>query len=295
MGRLSRWVGGVLFLWASAAHAYDSVEAYGDSLTAGFMSRTDVTHAPPLPEMSGIISDLAMFFMTKDRTYLAKHHAPELAWPALLATELGGNNPLPLDNHAVSGARSWNLLDEVKSHPQRGVTTRAFFFIGHNDLCNSTDSPQALADSFKQEVGSAVEEWDRNHKDSVAYLVPVGKIGEVYKILNGYVWHKGSQKNYSCVDSWTKLFPYCVSHYAKFKAGILDTYLNPRRDAMNTALEKLSEEWTLKSSSNQFHYLANAQDIQYAPEFFAVDCFHLSPTGQKAVAERVIDLIEPLE
>lgn len=293
MGRLSVWV--ALVLGISQSHAYDKIETYGDSLTAGFMSSTDVTNAPPLVEMSGIVSDLAMFFVTKDVAYLRDHHAPELAWPSLLAKKLGGNTPLPLENQAVSGARAWSLVNQVRARPAGNAPSRAFFFIGHNDLCNNNDTPQTVADVFKGEVNAALEEWNKTHSGSIAYIVPVGQIAEVYKVLNGYVWRKGGSKDYSCVDSWTKLFPYCVSHFQKHKAGTLDAYLKPRRDGMNRVLGELAQEWTQRATGNRFEYLEDAHAMQYVPEFFAVDCFHLSPRGQQTVADRVEELLEQVE
>lgn len=276
---------------APSLFAQQVLEAYGDSITAGFMSRTDVTHAPPLKEMGSIISDLAMFIMTKDPAHVAKHHAPELAWPTLLAKRLDPTGPMKLNNQAISGAHGFEILGQVKNVKATAEVTKAFFFIGHNDLCNNVDSPENIGAAFKDEVGRAIEEWDRRHKDSVAYLIPVGQIHRVYQTLFNYVWHRGPQNNYSCVDSWTKFFPYCPSHYKKAKAGTFEAYMGPRLDAMNDGLDELASELSKKSASNRFHYLKDAHDVSYDPDLFAVDCFHLSAKGQKTIADRLEQMI----
>ncbi len=272
---------------APSLSAQQILEAYGDSITAGFMSRTNVTHAPPLKEMGELISDLAMFLMTKDRSYIAKHHAPELAWPALLGQRLDAMGAMRVANQAVSGAHSWDMLGQVRGLKMTAEPVRAFFFIGHNDICNNLSDPKDIGSAFSYEVGTALEEWDRRHTGSVAYLIPIGRIHKVYETLFNYVWHKGTQKDYSCVDSWTKFFPYCPSHYAKAKLGTLNAYMEPRLDAMNDGLDRLASEWSQKSTKNNFHYLKDAHDVSYDADLFAVDCFHLSATGQEAIADRL--------
>ncbi len=251
------------------------------------MSRTDVTHAPPLKEMGGIISDLAMFIMTKDRKHAAKHHAPELAWPTLLAKRLN----LKVNNQAVSGAHGFEMRAQVERVKKTSAPVKAFFFVGHNDLCNNLDDPKNIGAAFTEEVGDALAEWDRRHSGSVAYLIPVAKIHEVFRTLLTYVWHRGPQNNYSCADSWTKFFPYCPSHYGKAKVGALDAYMAPRLDAMNDGLDQLALEFTKQSPSNRFYYLKDAHDVSYDPDLFAVDCFHLSAKGQKTIADRLEQML----
>jgi hypothetical protein len=94
------------------------LEAYGDSLTAGFLSNTDLTAPPNLDGVSQIMSDLVMYKMTSNPKYLEPHQKPELAWPqvlaGLLANEMG---PLTVGNYAVSGAHTSDLLSQVQRAP----------------------------------------------------------------------------------------------------------------------------------------------------------------------------------
>lgn len=271
--------------------AQDAIETYGDSITAGFLTKTEVTNAPPLSEISLLVSDLAMFFMTKDTRFIVKHHAPDLAWPALLAKTLDPNGPLRVENQAVSGANTWELITQVRKQAGRSSASRAFFFIGHNDLCNNPDSPTAIASSFSGQVENALAEWSKTHRGATAYLVPISDIHRVYERLWGYVWHKGAEDSYTCTDSWTKLFPYCISHYKKAKLGQLETYMKPRLNEMNAALEKLADAWNRQNPANHYVYLKDAHNIPYEPEYFAVDCFHLSAAGQRTVATRIEEMV----
>lgn len=268
------------------------MEAYGDSLTAGFLTDTNVTKPPPLKDISSLISDLAMFLMTKNRSYMAKHHAPQLAWVSVLSKKLFPTGSIVLDNHAVSAARTFEILGQVQSHKDRGEPSTSFFFAGHNDLCNNTDLPSHIGYAYRLEIGRALAAWDAVHQNSTAYLVPVSDIHRVYAALTGYVWYRGTQSDYRCEDSWAKFFPYCPSHLAKFKLGQLESYMKPRLAAMNRALDDLTFEWNKKSRTNKFVYLKGAHDVAYEPAFFAVDCFHLSEIGQRKLAERADYLIQ---
>lgn len=277
--------------------ASEHIEVYGDSISAGFLSRTRVTAAPPLSEVGVTISNLAMYLMDREKNkhYVDKEHAPDLAWPALVAKEIDPAGPVKLYNNAVSSSRAWEMAGQVRSNKAPAGKTRAFFFIGHNDLCNNLDTPKNIAAAFGNEMDDALRLWDAAHSDSVAYLVPVADIHRVYKALDGFIWHRGTKKNYTCMDSWTKFFPYCASHYAKFKVGALDTYMVPRLDAMNDMLDARALAWSKKSTKNRFVYLKNAHDTPYLKEFFAVDCFHMSPEGQRQIADRVLEMLRKFE
>ena len=273
-------------LLASTGLAQDiTIETYGDSLTAGFLSGTNVTAAPPLDVLSKIWSDLVMFKMSGDRKYLAPHHRADLAWPAQLAKswKTGGIN-VSVKNYAVSEDRTKDLLQQLKgARPTEHAAS--FFFIGHNDLCDNNDSPEAIGAQFAKEYGAALKAWDEKNHGATAYLVPVGDIYRVYKLLEGVVWHNRSGRSYRCDDSWTKFFPYCTSYYKMLKAGTLEETLAPRINAMNAALENLAKDWTKNSKRNRFKSITNMQAKPYEKDYFAVDCFHLSDVGQAAIAE----------
>jgi hypothetical protein len=139
------------------------------------------------------------------------------------------------------------------------------------------------------QVGNALDEWDRTHKSSTAYLIPVSDIHRVYDTLQGYVWYRGVKRDYRCEYSWANF--YCPSHLAKFKQGKLQSYMEPRLKAMNENLEELARYWEKKSKTNHYVYLDHTHEVTYKPEYFAIDCFHLSETGQQSMANRISALL----
>src|SRR5262249_25946305 len=110
----------------------------------------------------------------------------------------------------------------------------------------------------------------------------------VYEVLAGYVWHKDGSSTYSCEDSWSKLFPYCVSYYNMLKSNQLEGFLAPRIAAMNSALDKLASEWSQKSTRNHYISLPHVHDDPYEKNYFAVDCFHMSELGQQTLAHKIM-------
>lgn len=266
------------------------LETYGDSLTAGFLSHTDVTHPPPLRTVSSTLSDLAMFKVTNNRKYIEPHHAPTQAWPAVVARKLAEKGTkLLVDNRAVSGARLHEVMGQVGGVKEERQETIAFFFAGHNDLCDNEDDPEAIAAYFTARLRNIVDAWAVKHRNSTAYLLPVADIHRVYSTLNRLAWFKGSQHNYTCNDSWEKLFPYCLSNARRLKAGTLDAYLVPRIEAVNRAIRKAADELTKTVGSNRVRFLDLTQEMAkpFEPGFFAIDCYHLSAEGQRLVGEKV--------
>jgi lysophospholipase L1-like esterase len=264
------------------------LEAFGDSLTAGFLSGTTLTAAPPLPEISDIISDMALFKLIKNPAVLVKLHRPDLAWPQLLA-QLEGKRlsaRVSVDNQAVSGAHVANLVSQVSRVRVSNETTQAYFFIGHNDLCNNPKEVTSLVGELINHYRVGLEAWDKTHEGGTAYLIPVAAIQDVYEVLHGYKWYTGPKVNYTCEDSWDKLFPYCRSYHRLYKTGKLEEYLIPRVRGINQGLEKLAEEWDRRSlRKNHFRFLKDFDRLSFRPEFFAVDCYHISPAVQRAIAE----------
>jgi hypothetical protein len=277
-------------LWSICVNASTlHVEAFGDSLTAGFLSDTQVTSPPPLTEISNIITDMTTAFRLRNRSILGKYHAPTLAWPHQLVDELKKQNAdVQLYNYAVSGNRSYDLLNQVKKSTQVGKTI-AFFFIGHNDLCDEYDSVDSLKLNYKLGVIDALKEWARRHKNSTAFVIPVGKVDEVFKLLQGYKWKRGKNYDYTCEQNWDRYFPYCRSHYKKLQAGTLDKFLKDRIAAMNISLEDIVLERQKDDPKNTYTLLADTHNANYERDHFAVDCYHLSGDGQKSLADRVVE------
>jgi lysophospholipase L1-like esterase len=271
------------------------IEAFGDSLTAGFLSNTRVVQASPLFEVSRIVSDLAAYRFFHDTKFLKQHQDPTWAWPQRLAERIAPEGEkIEVRNYAVSGAFTRDLLTQVSNAPKAVQGTWSFFLIGHNDLCGNHATPDSIAETFKSLYRKALAAWDQNHQGAVGFLVPVGAIYRVYQALDGYVWHQSSKGALSCRDSWRPYFPYCPS-YAHLQANHqLEAFLAPKIEAMNHALGDLVDEWNKKSSRNRFLYLSGVHDKSYEPKYFAVDCFHLSPEGQEELSKSVQETIERL-
>jgi lysophospholipase L1-like esterase len=278
--------------WGAVLSATPAViESYGDSLTVGFLSNTDVTSHPPLSLIGQIYTDIAKWKIEQDPKYIAPYTKPENSWPVQLANQMAGAGPAPVVyNRAVSGSRSADLLKQVQSLTAPDGSAIAFFFMGHNDLCTpSTDTVDGIANNFQANYDRAIAEWDARHHDTTAYIIPVGDIHRVFAQLDGYVWHRGFEdSDLSCYDSWTRLFPYCPRYAHMQEKGKLEGYLKPRLDAMNARLATQVIEWNRKSvSGNRFVYLDGIQNQDYQTAYFAVDCFHLSSQGQRALSEAI--------
>ncbi len=266
------------------------IETYGDSITAGLLSYTNITQKNELSEVSRILSDFAMFKLTKNRDFLIKHEKTEIAWPTLLANHLKTDLvDYEIRNYALSGARSDSMLEEVKKAALPKDEVIAFFFIGHNDLCHNKGSEEDLARDFSRNLKEALIEWDQKHFGARAYLISLAEIQHLYSTLSGVTWYEGSKGKYKCEDNWENLFPYCPSFFKKYKQGTLDEYIQPRLRAVNSELDKLSEEFKSSSRRNQYFRLGMAEGSTFRKEYFAIDCYHLSQEGQQFVADQIFD------
>lgn len=279
------WVG-LLGSLSSVHAAQVRIETYGDSISAGFMAGMSVTAPPPLKTISKAISDMAMFLITDKPDYIQNLHAPQAAWPAQLVGILKQSGvDAVLQNHAISGTESWALSGQVVDGA--GAKTDAYFFVGPNDFCENGDSADALAKKYEQNVDSTLAKWDASHDQSQAFLVPVPRVDQVYATLKGFVWYRGAKSAYKCEDSWRKFFPYCPSYNKMLKEGTLEAHIKPRVEAMNVALDRLALKWGKASQKNTFRYLPHVHDVSFRPEYFSVDCYHLSPFGQSEMAKAI--------
>lgn len=276
-------------LWSVSSNAEAlQIEAYGDSLTAGFLSGTQVTSPPPLQDISDILTDMATSFRLKDRSGLARHHYPKLAWPQQVVNDLRAKGvDAQLRNYAVSGSRSYDLLAQIKKNTQSGKTV-AFFFIGHNDLCDQYNSTSDMTFNYKLGVKDALKEWARRHKNSEAFILPVGKVDEVFSLLAGYKWKRGKNHDFTCDQNWERNFPYCRAHFKKYKAGTLDAFLKERIRGLNDTLRDIVDELAKEDTKNSYVLLKDTHGVSYGKEHFAIDCYHLSSEGQESLAGRVL-------
>lgn len=290
----SKWfsllfVGVTLAATSFSAEPTVYMEAYGDSLTAGFLCGSRLTDKQDLKSVSDIVSDMAMFLITQNTKYLTSHHRQDLAWPARYAKRLSDRGKrVALRNMAVSGARTWELTKQVQRASQLGKPSRAFFFIGHNDLCHSKQTPNQIAAQYVAQYTRAIREWDSKHQDSTAYFIPILRMDRIYSSLKDYVWYEGPRVKYSCTDSWEKLFPYCPSFSQLAKKGDLEKIIVPKIRAMNAALQKKAHDWEKDSKNNNaYKFLDVPETKNVGPDFFAVDCYHLSHVGQETVSVEI--------
>ncbi len=271
---------------ALAAPGY-RMEAYGDSLTAGFLSDMNVTEPPALSVISKVMSDLAMFHVTVGHSFLMPHENRNLAWPNQVAEMLRRDgSQVELQNHAVTASLVSDLTTQLV---HGGTDVRAFFFSGHNDLCADQGPVETLVQNFTKSLDATLSQWDATHRNSRAHLIPVSRIDKVYSALKGYVWHHGTVSQYRCEDSWTKFFPYCVSFSRMEKKGTLQEFIQSRTEAMDAAMVSLVDKWNRTSKSNVFEWLPGVPGVEFVPEYFSVDCYHLGPAGQAQFAKSVFN------
>lgn len=285
----------VSLLWGSLAFSQSvTLEAYGDSLTAGFLADTSLINPPPLEKLSKMLEELAFAFIQKDRSAMKKFESNENAWPHYLSESLKreGIDVAEVANLAVSGSKSAEIIHQVKQRGKSSAPSWAFFFVGHNDLCHVMGDEAAVADQFRNHLNESLAEWEKNHEGSTAYLIPAGPIYKLYPVLDNYEWFQSEQKTFKCQDAWTKYFPYCVHFYQRYKRGDLESYLKPRTEAVNAVVIDLVKEWDKKSAGrNRYKYIADPWPMPLEPKLFAMDCYHQADPGQRIFADNVLSSI----
>ena len=278
----------LLVAQSSAGSQSIRLEAYGDSLTAGFVSQTNVTNVPSIKPISVMLSKMMMFHLSNDLKYVAPYSRKDLSWFHHVATEVAKNYEIAgFLNFAVPKHHSYHLPGQVSRAGATKDRTIAFFFVGHNDLLQNYNEPSDIAKEFMANISAAAKKWDSLHEGSTLYLLPVGSIHQVFKILSGYVWYETDQGQYQCEDSWQKLFVYARWYHELYKQGRLESVLEPRIAAMNQSLRSYPHQWESKRQ-NEVVYVPQMENITYLPEYFAVDCFHLSAKGQHEMGELLL-------
>lgn len=270
------------------------IETYGDSLTAGFLANTSLNQPPEISKLSELLQELAFGFIQKNRELLKKFEANDKSWPHFLSKELElrGKPISAVLNHAVSGSKSAGVLSQIQMGVADSQPTWAFLFIGHNDLCHVKGDEASLVGQFDSHVMGALTEWEKNHQNSIMFLIPPSPIYQLYPVLENYVWFQSEEKTFRCQDAWTKYFPYCVSFYQRYTRGELEAYLKPRGDSLNQALNGMARSWNQKSvNGNRYFYLDAQWPLPLKPEYFALDCYHIAEEGQRIFARNILEAI----
>ncbi len=264
------------------------METFGDSVTAGTLSKTAVTETT-YKSIQAIRSDLAKYVMLGKESYLTKYGSHENAWPAKLQQLIGVGNVNELHNYAVPRAVTADLLKHVKGASKTTHETMAFFFMGHNDICDSGLTPEQQAEKFVREYKTALLEWDKSRENSVAYIMDVGELHEMISTLNGYVWQKDTDKSYTCNDTWENFIPFCPAYSKLAKANKINEVVGKQIAAMNGSIDALIQDLNKSGVKNTFKHVKFWDTFH--PEYSASDCFHLSQKGQQSLAEHVYKAI----
>ena len=270
------------------------LEAFGDSLTAGFLADTSLIHPKPFSDLGPLLQELAFGFIQKDREVLKKYEANHKAWPHFLSELLRarGIELTEVANLAISGSRSSAVDEQVKRRGKILEPSWSFFFIGHNDLCHVKGEEEKLVGQYQINLEKALREWDKNHTQSVAFLIPTGPIHQLYPVLEDTPWISSSSKVFYCQDAWMKYFPYCPSFYIRYKRGELENYLKPRGEAMNRSLEKIADSVNKESlNANRYVFLESGWPLPLQREYFALDCYHIAEAGQQKFAQNVYNAL----
>lgn len=293
---MTPWLRGFLFVGTStlcslafsAVPAPEVIETYGDSVSAGFLSYTSHAAEHSLAEVSRIWTGIATYKANNDVKKWEALHSPDLAWPNQLKVAWGAAHVL---NRAVTQAVAGDILKQVEKAPKikSDASVAGFIFIGHNDICNSQDSVEEFEKKYYEEIQTAMRAWDARHTKGTLYLLPTGDMSRIYKTLENRVWYKNEKVTWTCNDSWERVFPFCLENNKRRKDGTLNEYLDSRVAAVKRALGRLADEGNKDTKAgNQFKYLPDVLSQEYKPEYFAVDCYHLSGVGQKAMADDVL-------
>ncbi len=272
------------------------LEAYGDSLTAAFLGgEKNLENPPNLKEVSGTLSDLAMFLLTKEPKYKDPYEFRTTGWPSRLAAKLAAQTGLAFEarNYGQISAETFELPLQLKQLPNgTSKRTMAFVFIGHNDFVHKDLTVDELATKHKKALHDFFTEWDKRHWFSTMFIIPIGDVYKVYHRLNNFVWHKNEKVTYTCNDSWNKFFPYARVYYDLFQLGTINEYFLPRIDAFHRAEREIARQWNWTSWTNNYYYYEPKGAFPYEPRNFAVDCFHLASNGQEEIARATFEAIQ---
>jgi lysophospholipase L1-like esterase len=280
-----------LCLAALGRPSVQAIETFGDSLTRGYFAELSLTARPLTPlQVRLAFAKLASTLGNRER--LDAQARPDLAWPKFLSETLTQNDEaIPqLINQSSVNTTSGDLLRQVNGIPESKKPTAAFFFMGHNDLCDRHKTPDDLLQTrFRRAYQQALEKWNDRHQNSVAYLLPIGNIAEVYTKLWKHPW--SADKRQTCEFTYTNYAPLCP-HFAELTANnkIVDV-VGGRRKKLNDDLKELADTLTRQSKNNRFVYLEKLEGLELRPDYFSIDCFHLSEAGQRALADAIAELI----
>lgn len=281
---------GIFLLFGNTGYGL-VIETFGDSLTHGIFAKTSVTSSTP-QLVSHLMGEMSKFGLTRDVGHIEPYGNKSDAWPNYLKDqfESESSQSVSVANASMIMNDTNDLLKQVRQINFSSTSdVMAFFFIGHNDLCPSLDeSIGALTRRFKVQYRNALLEWDQMHDGAKAYILPVGNVDEAFSLLNHYTWFETTNgKKHQCNDQWGLYFPYCRRMGALAGVGRLKEVLRPRIEAMNIELRELVDEMNQRSGKNHYRYVGDMSDIPFEVSYFAVDCFHLSSQGQRAIARNL--------
>jgi lysophospholipase L1-like esterase len=279
-----------LFHFVDSAHS-TTVEGYGDSLTSGFFN---YTHAwEPFWETQAQRQNLRMyalahnFFPRRANARLATEEDRNRAWLAKLGAKMQTiYGDVRWINRGVTMARARDLFGQIVRPEPVQERVFAFFFMGHNDLCE-TGTNGFDTQAFVNQYHAGLAHWDANHQNATAFLIPIGDIPRVFQTVDRYIWNQSPRGEFlTCQEIRQRFFPFCQKAYAP---GGSPAIVSMNRWYLNDSLAVLAAYWSQigKPRGNRYVYLEGALDEPYYPQYFGADCFHLSEAGHDAVADSI--------
>ncbi len=283
----------VFFLLIKASCSFTkTLEAYGDSLTAGFLSNTTLQKNTPLSSIGNIISNLAMYGITKETKYISEYLRYDLSWPFELS-KLNEEIKYEVINLAFLAAKTIDLINQISNAPNNVKDTLSLFFIGYNDLCPRNGPPQAIIDSYIANYEKALKFWEKTHSNSSAYIIMLVNFSKIFKVLKNFVWYENGKIEYTCFDCWEKFFPYCPAYSILERNNLLESYVTNILDELEIRLSTLASILNIESNNkNTFTVINPWPGNEVLTEYFAIDCFHISHAGQKFVAKLINENIK---
>ncbi len=266
------------------------LETYGDSLTAGAMADTNLTKIESEFSYFQSMEKIAEQLRTRGLQELAR---PTLAWPQVLAAKIGATK---LDNASVVGAHTSNLLDQVRrtatDKNSKKANTTAIFFIGHNDACAGWSLMPLNEPHFVEMYERALSEWLELHENSMAVLIPIGNITDIFYRFYLHEIQENSVTGLRCQRVYDEV-PLCDAFTTDAQNR---SYGNSTSRSImlaqngilswNNRLPELAQKLNLSKNGNQVT-VATRPSIRPEPSHMAADCFHLSAEGQAALAEQI--------
>lgn len=250
----------------------------------------------------------------------------QYSWGYLVGSSLG-LAPQDIWIGAENGARVEQLLDQtdrlLTAH-QGVLPNKIFIFFSGNDLCAQRPDLTTSPEMYGGQLQTALDYLRRNGKPAAAgtKVYILGFMGILQLLTQPTILDKEVKafgKAQSCrqlreggyepdLESlqrggatpeavlFARLLPpnparMCPTLFAPAQAvkGHLEEFGNKIRSYRKRSVDVVTNQNKLAANSGfSFHYISATEALNFSPEQIAGDCFHLSLSGQSAVADAVL-------